>query len=954
MIKAQLNHVIGQLRRLTEPTAADPVPDSQLLQRFTAQHDEAAFARLVQRHGGLVLGVCRSVLHQTQDAEDAFQATFLLLARKAASIRHHDSVASWLYRVGYRMALQAKKRIARERSRELQVSSLKPTIPMDDMTWRELRQVLHEELDRLPEKYRAPLVLCCLEDHPREEAARQLGWTLGTLKGRLQRARDVLRQRLSRRGLVPAATLLTTLFTLETAAAVPSALVQTTARAALASMNGAATAAGISAPVDRLVREGLHTMLVNKLKWATALALTVSLFALGAGLWTHRALADKPPVAPGQQANPKRGAPRPVTPKPDAKAAAAAESRTVSGRVLDAGGQPVAGAAVAVIARDRYANRLSSGYSHLQVLGKTKADGEGRFRLLVAWPARQPGSEVVVLAGSPGHGLAPFPLGLDAKEFRAEIRLPREQVLQGRLVDLQGKPAAGVHVQVISMAGHLPGKSDVYLNFADVPKDRVDQLPWPRAAVTDAKGRFNIRGLGPDWKTSLDAAHTRFASHRLEIKPEDRKGGREFLRSLAPARITEGTVTYADSHKPVPNARLVVRSQKSRNDLNSTLTLEARADAQGRFRINPYGGNFITVTAYPPPGTPYLSLDNSFDWPRADVVKQEVQVALVRGILVKGTVTEKGSGKPVAGAAVGFHQAIGKNRYYRRDLRFETALSGPDGRFELVVQPGPGHLLINGPTPDYLKTEITSRDLYGVPIVPNRRNFYDALVALDLEPQKGPHQLAVSLRRGVTLTGTVIDPDGKPVARAQMACLTYFPTQVYFFGVFTKEVTEGRFVMPGCDPEKPTEIFFCDAKNQLGAVVKLSPKETKGKPATVRLQRSGTAKARIVDAKGKPLANFAVFLDVVISPGVPFVDASFDNPGPAAETTYMTTFDPKRYGNLRSDATGRVSFPTLIPGATYWMIGADPNRGLFNLNKEFKAEAGKALDLGDIVVKPAN
>jgi protocatechuate 3,4-dioxygenase beta subunit len=627
---------------------------------------------------------------------------------------------------------------------------------------------------------------------------------------------------------------------------------------------------------------------------------------------------------------------------------------TVTGRVLDAGGKPVAGAAVAVLARARYANRLSSNYSPLQVLGKTKTDAKGRFRLTAARTSPQPDGEVVILAGSPDHGLAPFHLTFGPKEFRADIRLPREQVLNGRLVDLQGKPAVGVRVSLTTLSERLPGKSAVYLNFEDVPKDLANKLPWPKESVTDAQGRFRIRGLGPDGTVNLDAAHTRFASHRFEIKPGDRKGGKDFLHSMAPARTIEGTVTSADTHKPVPNARLVVTSQKERFNLNPMLNLEARADAQGRFRINPYAGNFFTVTAHPAAGTPYLQLSKSFDWPRADVVKHEVNLALVRGILVEGTVTEQPSGTAVAGAAVRFHPRIGKNPFYRREHHFDTALSGPDGRFQAVVQAGPGHLLVNGPTPDYLKTEITSRDLYGVPILDNARSSYDALVSLDLKPQKGAHRVAVTLRRGVTLTGKVVGPDGKPVARAQLVCRTYLPTAKYFYGVFTKPVTDGNFELPGCDPEKKTEVFFCDAKSQLAAVVKLSAKEAKGKPVTVRLQRCGTAKARFLDGQGKPLANLMVFLEIVITPGVPFTDLSFDNPRPMAETTYMSTFDPKGYSNLHSDANGRVTFPTLIPGATYWTIGYGANRGLFNLKKEFKAEAGKTLDLGDIVVKPKN
>src|SRR5262249_22930203 len=154
----------------------------QLLQQFLANRDETAFAALVQRHGALVLGVCRSVLHHQQDAEDVSQATFLVLARKALTIRKQQAVSSWLHGVAYRLALKAKAQVNRRRVQEKQAAHQLSASTLDDLTWRELRAVLHEELQRLPEKYRAPLLLCYWEGRTRDEAAEQLGWAKGTLK----------------------------------------------------------------------------------------------------------------------------------------------------------------------------------------------------------------------------------------------------------------------------------------------------------------------------------------------------------------------------------------------------------------------------------------------------------------------------------------------------------------------------------------------------------------------------------------------------------------------------------------------------------------------------------------------------------------------------------------------------------------------------------------------------
>src|SRR4051812_8000652 len=174
--------------------------DGALVEAFVRRRDEAAFEALLRRHGPMVLGVCRAVLPNEADAEDAFQATFLVLARKAASVRDAASVCAWLHGVAYRTALRARTDFTRRRKHEGQVTPPEAT-PPQDLTWREVQRVLHEEMVRLGEGYRAPLVLCYLQGKTQDEAARLLGLPRGTLKGRLERGRAMLRKRLERRGL---------------------------------------------------------------------------------------------------------------------------------------------------------------------------------------------------------------------------------------------------------------------------------------------------------------------------------------------------------------------------------------------------------------------------------------------------------------------------------------------------------------------------------------------------------------------------------------------------------------------------------------------------------------------------------------------------------------------------------------------------------------------------------
>lgn len=205
--------VVDLLRRLAAPDDDRELTDRQLLQQFAATGDQYAFASLVKRHGSLVLNVCRRLLRIEQDAEDAFQAAFLVLARKAGQIQWDDSIVCWLHEVAWRTAVDLRGRIARKSRQETTMAEM-PDAPAPSVAqgaWDELSTVLDEELRRLPEKYRAPLVLCYLEGRTRDEAGEMLGWSAGSVKGRLERGREILRRRLVRRGVTIGAGLAATL-----------------------------------------------------------------------------------------------------------------------------------------------------------------------------------------------------------------------------------------------------------------------------------------------------------------------------------------------------------------------------------------------------------------------------------------------------------------------------------------------------------------------------------------------------------------------------------------------------------------------------------------------------------------------------------------------------------------------------------------------------------------------
>jgi RNA polymerase sigma factor (sigma-70 family) len=295
MPTAQLRTVLRHLH----PANAAGVTDAELLRRYTICGDEAAFELIVWRHERLVLGLCRRMLHNSHDAEDAFQATFLALVRKAGSISKREALASWLYKVAYRVSLRvqasAKNRAAYEKQ-GLDLAAV-PLIcdPAARMERRDIWPLLQRELHELPEKYRAPIVLCYLEGKTYTEAARQLGCPKGTVSTRLTHAREYLRGRLAQHGFTLGSGFFAGVLGDRSArAAAPAALVESTCQAAFcfAAHPGGGPCV-ISAKAVTLAEGVLQTMSVSKLKvFASFLAL--ALLGLVSGLWAFQALADEP------------------------------------------------------------------------------------------------------------------------------------------------------------------------------------------------------------------------------------------------------------------------------------------------------------------------------------------------------------------------------------------------------------------------------------------------------------------------------------------------------------------------------------------------------------------------------------------------------------------------------------------------------------------------------------
>jgi RNA polymerase sigma factor (sigma-70 family) len=298
MTQIGLNLAVRHLRALVETRDLADAADGDLLERFARRRDEAAFAMLLRRHGPMVLAVGRRIVRQVQDAEDVFQAAFLLLARQAHTIRKRESVGCWLHGVAQRLALRLRSQTIQRSQRERQAAAMRETVP-SDAAWRELQSVLDEELARLPANYRAAVVACCLEGKTQEEAAGQLGCPLGTVRSRLARGRKLLHARLTRRGLTLSAAALATALTASAATnAVAAALVRVTHQSALRIAAGQTASATVPLSVVALVESGMKTLTTTKVQIATVILLASGL--LGGIVWSQAAVgwveSSKPTV----------------------------------------------------------------------------------------------------------------------------------------------------------------------------------------------------------------------------------------------------------------------------------------------------------------------------------------------------------------------------------------------------------------------------------------------------------------------------------------------------------------------------------------------------------------------------------------------------------------------------------------------------------------------------------
>jgi hypothetical protein len=416
--------------------------------------------------------------------------------------------------------------------------------------------------------------------------------------------------------------------------------------------------------------------------------------------------------------------------------------------------------------------------------------------------------------------------------------------------------------------------------------------------------------------------------------------------AFQPAQIIEGRVMAADTGQPIPTAMVGVWADTKRGSEGANF----RADAQGRFQANPYPADHFSVDVFPPEGQPYLPTRVGFAWTKG-AVKRDVDVTLSRGIVIRGKITEEGTGRSLSGASVQYLALKGSAE--NKGGCDAMVASKNDGSFQIIVPPGKGHLLIFGPTPDYILDTIGSNMLYdGEP--GGQRHYAHGIVAYEVKAGNQPHEINAVLRSGKTVKGRVIGPQGETVEHAAIITRLHIePFNSFWRGesTFQLHAREGLFALHGLDPDKSVPVYILDYDHEWGATVELSGKQA-GEELTIRLQPTGKAKARFVGADGKPVAKLLPHIKIVATPGGPDLSRKERNKAlMSADTALLTGLDPKHYwrpNRLITDAEGRVTLPDLIPGALYRVEGRDMQD-----RRDFTVKPGETLDLGDILtVKP--
>ncbi len=872
--------------------AVNDVTDADLLRRFVQQRDAAAFELLLRRHERMVLGVSLRLTGDVTDAEDVFQATFLTLVRKARSIARGESVAAWLHQV----ACRAARRAAALRASRLALVRPAPDLPAvaaggDPVALAhrgELASVLHEELSKLPDRYRAPLVLCYLEGKTYTEGALQLGCPLGTLSIRLKRGRDLLRKRLAGRGLVLTAGALATALSDQAAtAAVLSGLVDTTLKAGLQLAGGSPLVDVVSPRIAALTEGMLQTMSVSKFKLVTA----ALVFVFGIGLAVHGWATAQPtsstPAEKPAQVEPKRGA----APEDGAFA--------IRGRVVDKAAKPVAGATVRLLAQ---------GFQGFDVDEKTTTDGAGRFAVAApkSWTRMDTSQRQelsLVAADKDRLGVVQFhrysaPPGGEVVLTLASAGGDRIEILSP-----DRRPVAGARVKIVGLVGDLIqaglteaeekqlGESARKTPAGHVVSTRTAPLP-PDLQVdigaTDDKGlatvsRVAAAGIGAITVRTDEFGEQTVGHFGWGVKSPPNWARRIVLKR--PGRV----VGQLAGPTAAAVARREVTLGSSEFDQATGMFHGSEAkvvtDREGKFEAAKLAPGTVRFNVKFDPAEPTRAADAATAPQLKPGQTLPLKIDLKAAVRVEGRVLEAGSNKPVRGVQVRAFFGWGS----------ESSTSDAEGKFAFWM--APGESAFHPDIPEEYLSPVAPSDHFD----PAKRQ---QTVTLFKVPQGKTFQAPpILLHRAVGLRGAVVDDQGKPLADAGISAISMAlerrrgqPTPREF-AVRTDE--RGEFAIPGLDPRESVRLRVT-AKEASKVVTVARPGGE-----VVRIAMANEAfriVGRVLDAEGKPVAD----------PVLEVCHRDWRPPPHESEPKKVSVKEP-----IRGDAQGRFKTPPLAADGHY-------------------------------------
>jgi RNA polymerase sigma factor (sigma-70 family) len=920
--------VLRQLRFVVASWKEDTRTDVELLRRFVQSRDEQAFTTLVGRHSELVWGVCLRVLRNPADAEDALQATFLRLARDAKRILNKETIGGWLFRVARDCAVDLQRAIIRQRRIEERVAEVAQESG-DSTPSGDLRVLLDDELAQLPQSERAVLVLCCLEGRTYASAALELGCSTAAVHRRLLRAQRRLRGRFARHGAaagVLAAVMLGTVSPCASAAP-PAAL----ARTVEAGLSVAQTGLVPETRAGTLAATAPQTAHPSRFALTTLTVATVLVGCVCAAL-----------TAPAEPA----GFPQPTPPVSRPAGPAPAKPHTlITGVIRGPSGEPVAGAAVAALARRPFGHGERGLRDDLLATATTDASGQFALRVPDDFDTWFAGRVVTVRASAPNRAPITQPIRTNPAPAAIELTLAPASALHGRLLDEAGHPAVGVHVEVVRV-GDAVAEPVIGRPNPGVPP------AWPDTVLSQSDGTFTLPALGSSANVWVRVVDSRFALDTFRVDAAQTPGRTEWR--LAPARPLLIEVRAADTGAVLPGTRVTVITDRVAAHPHFCATehgilgprsvpadIDSVTDAHGRVRVALAPGDRGEVLVHPPATAgPYVGV-RSHVTVIEDANEQRLVVRVPLGRWVTGTVADA-RGKPLARAAVHWGRETAELPEWKDTVllgRDAITRTGADGTFKLAVLPGACSVRVYGPTPDF---EAVSAKLPGTA---NTTLFAHHIARIEVPERGEVPPIRVALRAAQPVSGAIELPASATGPGSAFLLASGRVSPVRGYAAIPLPVRDGAFTVPGCRVGFTTRAYLLDPVARVGRVIDVT---TESAVPKANLLPCGALRLRVVDSAGQPKAGHEVNVALLVERDRP--NNSNGAPSePVADAQPVEWFDATNYPTRpKTDAAGRVELLALVPGARY-VISVGSGAGKVAVGK-FTIEPGQTVTVPDVVL----